>query len=194
MFNGIIAKCGIVKNILGNEKGLFLKISSDLKFAKKDIGSSVSCSGVCLTLTSINKKISTFYLSKETIKLSNFKNIKKGDQVNLEKSIKYGERISGHFVLGHVDGIAKVTSINSAGKSWEIIFYVKKKLKKYLVKKASIAINGVSLTISTITKNGFKIVVIPHTLRLTNLFSLKKNSIVNIEIDILSKYLKKYIK
>ena len=194
MFNGIIAKCGIVKNILGNEKGLFLKISSDLKFTKKDVGSSISCSGVCLTLTSINKKISTFYLSKETIKLSNFKNIKKGDLINLEKSIRYGERISGHFVLGHIDGIAKVRSINSVGKSREISFYAKQKLKKYLVKKASIAINGVSLTISTIIKNGFKIVVIPHTLKLTNLFSLKKNSIVNIEIDILSKYSKKYIK
>ena len=118
----------------------------------------------------------------------------KNDVINLEKSMKYGDRVSGHYVQGHVDLTSKITNIVVLGKSWLISFSLKKKYKKYLVSNASITINGVSLTIAKILKNGFQISVIPHTLKLTNLIYLKKKDVVNIEFDILSKYIKNFLK
>jgi len=165
-----------------------------MNFKKKEIGSSVSCSGVCLTLEKYNKNISKFYLSKETLKRSIFKSIKIGNIVNLEKSLKFGNRVSGHFVQGHVDMTAKVFRIIYVGKSWLINFGLLKKYKKFLIYKGSISINGVSLTISKILKNGFQISIIPHTLKLTNLVNLKVKDTVNIEFDIIGKYIKNFNK
>ena len=118
----------------------------------------------------------------------------KGDLINLEKPLKYGDRISGHFVQGHVDTTSVIKTIDFIGKSWFINFKLLKKYKKYLIQKGSIAINGVSLTISKILKDGFQIVVIPQTLKLTNLIYLKKKDVVNIEIDVLGKYIKSFLK
>ena len=196
MFNGIIYNQGIIKNIKKNPKyvsgSLVVEIASDIKFKKSDIGESVCCDGVCLTLIRIKKKSFLFYLSKETLKRSNFKHSKIGDIINIEKSLLYGQKVSGHFVQGHVDTTAKVKSINIIDKSWVIRFkLLDKKLYKSLIEKASIAINGVSLTISKIAHASFEISVIPHTLKLTNLKKLKVKDIVNVEIDIFSKYLLK---
>jgi riboflavin synthase len=165
-----------------------------MKFKKKEIGSSVSCSGVCLTLEKYNKNISKFYLSKETLKRSIFKSIKIGNIVNLEKSLKFGNRVSGHFVQGHVDMTAKVSRIIYVGKSYLINFGLLNKYKKYLIYKGSISINGVSFTISKILKNGFQISIVPHTLKLTNLVDLKVRDPVNIEFDIIGKYIKNFNK
>ena len=132
-----------------------------------------------------------FYLSNETIKKTKFKNIILGNNINLELPLKYGRRISGHFIQGHVDCTAKVSLIKKIDKSYLFNFIIKKKDKRNLVEKASISINGISLTISKITKKGFQSWIIPHTLKLTNLSDNKKNDLVNIEIDILSKYVKK---
>ena len=109
--------------------------------------------------------------------------------INIEKSLIYGNKISGHYVQGHTDTIGLISNINIIDKTWVFDFVIKKFYKKFLVEKGSIAINGVSLTISKVVKNGFQINVIPHTLKLTNLIKLKKNNIVNIEFDIFSKYL-----
>ena len=117
-----------------------------------------------------------------------------GDIINIEKSIIYGQRISGHFVQGHVDTTSLVKKIHFIGKSWVIDFHVPKKYRKYLIEKGSIAINGVSLTIAKVLKKGFQIAVIPKTLMLTNLMNLKEKDFVNVELDILGKYIKKYIK
>lgn len=161
----------------------------------KDIGSSVCCDGICLTLTEIKNKILYFYVSNETLKKTNFKNLKKNQIINLEKSLIYGQRISGHFSQGHVDSTAIVKKITIIDNSWLIKFQIlDKKLNKFLTEKASICINGVSLTISSIYKNFFEISVIPHTLKLTNLNKLERNSLVNVELDILSKYIYKYSK
>ncbi|MDC0937992.1 riboflavin synthase, partial [Pelagibacteraceae bacterium] len=156
-------------------------------------GSSISCDGVCLTIIKINKKLIYFYISEETLKRSNLKLIKKNQIVNLEKSLVYGQRVSGHFTQGHVDTICKIKKINILDKAWIIRFEIKdKKLKKFIVEKASISINGVSLTISKDLNNFFEITVIPHTLKLTNLKNLKINDTVNVELDIFSKYIYKY--
>lgn len=194
MFNGIIQKTGKIKKIKKNLNNCSLEIFSLLPLSKKEIGASISCSGTCLTLESYNKKISKFFISKETIRRTIFKNSKKGDIINLEKSLKYGDRVSGHFVQGHIDTTAKVKKINKVGKSIILEIAIPNHFKKYIVYKGSITINGISLTVSKILKKSFQIAVVPHTLKFTNLFYLKKNSIVNIEFDILGKYIKNFFK
>lgn len=193
MFNGIIHNTGKVRTIRKFKNSILLDIESNLYLKKKDIGSSISCNGVCLTLTKILGKRIYFYVSSETIKRSTFKIIKIGDLINLEKSINFGQEISGHFIQGHVDSVAKIKNINFIDKSWLVKLEIKdKKLSKFLQEKASISINGVSLTISKVYKNYFEVNVIPHTLKITNLNELKHNSLVNVELDILSKYVYKY--
>ena len=193
MFNGIIYNQGQIKKIINRKKGSNLFLKSNLKLSKKDLGVSICCDGVCLTLVSLKKSILEFYLSRETIKRSKFNKIRLNDNINLELPLKHGQKISGHICQGHVDTTAKVMKISVVDKSYIYDFLIPKKFKKYLIEKASILINGVSLTISKVTNRGFQIWAIPHTLKLTNLKDLKKNDIVNIEIDILSKYVKKFI-
>ena len=192
MFNGIIFNKGQVTKISKRSKGINIFISSDLKLSKKDIGVSVACDGVCLTLITIKKKIMEFYLSNETIKRSKFKYLKLNDLINLELPLKYGQKISGHICQGHVDTTGKILKILNIDKSFIFDFEINSKERKNLIEKASICINGISLTISKITKKGFQIWVIPHTYNLTNLSKLKTGSLVNIEIDILSKYVKNF--
>ena len=191
MFNGIIKNTGRINKILIRGNNCVIEVNSKIKFKRNEVGSSISCSGVCLTAESFNKNLVKFYLSKETLNRSNFKKCKKGDIINMEKSLKYGERVSGHFVQGHVDTTSVVKKINFIGKSWLVNFKISKKYMKFLVFKGSIAINGVSLTISKILKDGFQIAMIPKTLKLTNLIFLKKKDLVNVEFDIIGKYLKK---
>ena len=194
MFNGIIKNVGKINKITKSNKGCLLEIFSKIKFKKIDVGSSISCSGACLTLENYCGKISRFYISNETLKKTIFKRSKKGDIINFEKSIKFGDRISGHFVLGHVDTTSKIRKIRRLGKSWIVDFALERKYVKNLIQKGSITINGVSLTIANINKVGFQIALIPKTLELTNLIYLKKGDLVNIEFDIIGKYIKKYIK
>ena len=190
MFTGIIKKKGIVKKIIPNKKEIKIGVKSSLKLTNKDLGSSINCSGVCLTLEKIYKELYFFHLTKETLRVTNFKNIKLNQIINLEKSLKLVNEISGHFVQGHIDTISKLKKKCIFGKSWYLYFSINRSLKKFLISKSSIAINGVSLTIAKIFSNTFLVVVIPHTLKLTNLINIKNNDIVNIEIDIISKYIK----
>ena len=192
MFNGIIFNQGVIKKIEKRKKGINFFLKSNLKLKKVHIGMSISCDGVCLTLISIKNNLIEFYLSKETLIRSKFKNIKIGNKINLELPIKFGQKISGHICQGHVDTVGIVKSITKVDKSYVFEFVIKRNFKKSLIEKASILINGVSLTISKITKNGFKVWIIPHTLKLTNLIYLNKKDLVNIEIDILSKYIKNF--
>ena len=176
MFNGIIFNTGKIKFIKQNNKSKLIGIKSNLKFTKSEIGSSLSCDGVCLTLVKIKKGLIFFYISNETIKRSSFKKIKINQIINLEKSLTYGQKLSGHFTQGHVDTTAVVRKIKFIDKSWSINLQIKNKsYVKFLEEKASISINGVSLTISKVSKNYFSLNIIPHTLKLTNLKNLKVN-------------------
>ena len=193
MFNGIIFNTGIVKSIKRNKNSINISVKTKLKFSNKDLGSSVSCDGVCLTISGINGKLVNFYISKETLHRSNFKSIKINQLINLEKSLSYGQKISGHFTQGHVDTIAIVKKIIFFDKSWLIrLKFINNKFNKFVVEKASISINGVSLTVSNISNHCFEVSIIPHTLKLTNLKNLKINDTVNVELDIFSKYIYKY--
>ena len=192
MFNGIIYNQGTIIKIIKRPKGLNIFIKSKIKVSNKDIGLSVACDGVCLTLISYKSKIMEFYLSRETIIRSKFKFLKIRDRINLELPLKYGTKISGHICQGHIDTVGKITSIKKIDKSFLFDFELPKKERKHLIEKASIFVNGISLTISKVTKKGFQIWIIPHTYNETNLSTLKKSSLVNIEIDILSKYVRNY--
>ena len=190
MFNGIIYSSGLAVIIKKNGKNsISLGIKTNLKVRKNEIGSSISCNGVCLTLVSVKNKILFFYVSKETLIKSNFRFIKINDKINLEKSLIYGQKISGHYVQGHVDTVGVLKNIRLIDKSWVIKVGIKKEFIRFLIEKGSIAINGISLTISKIVKNTFQVAVIPHTLNNTNLNKLMVGDQVNIELDIFSKYL-----
>ena len=189
MFNGIIKNTGIIRKIIKQNKSLTILVYSNIKVGKKMIGSSISCDGVCLTLTNTKNRTLKFYLSKETLNRSNFSKIKVGTIVNMEKSLKFGDEISGHYTQGHVDTVGKVIKLVILDETWIVRVAVPSKFNKLIVEKASIHINGVSLTVSKKGKNYFEINIIPHTLKLTNLIHLKKNSLVNIEFDIFSKYI-----
>ena len=194
MFNGIVFNTGVINEIKTNKNSKLIGIKTNLKLKKKDLGSSIACDGVCLTLSNIKKNIIFFYLSKETIKRSSFKFLKKGKIINLEKSLVYGQKISGHFTQGHVDTTARVKEIKFIDKSWELLEISNKKLNNYLVEKASVSVNGVSLTISKISKKYFILNIIPHTLKLNKFKTSQKNDLVNVELDIFGKYIYKYTK
>ena len=193
MFNGIILNTGKVKNIIKKRNSIYIGIQTNINFKKKDLGSSICCDGVCLTIEKIFKNKIFFYISNETLKRSNFKTLKLNQMINIEKSLSFGKSISGHFIQGHVDTVAKIKKIKFIDKAWMINFEIlDKRLNKFLMEKASISINGVSLTISKVYQNSFEITVIPHTLKLTNLKNFKVNSTANVELDIFSKYIYKY--
>ena len=192
MFNGIIYNLGQIKYIKKNNTNFLIGIKTNLIFKKKEIGSSICCNGACLTITNIKNKLIYFYVSNETLNKSNFKFIKINNLINIEKSLVYGQKISGHIIQGHVDTTASITKIIIQDKTWLIKFSLNnKKLSNMLVEKASISINGVSLTISKIKNYLFQINVIPHTLSLTNLKNLRKKDTVNVEIDFFAKYILK---
>ena len=193
MFNGIVYNQGLIKSLRKNPKyvngSLVVEIVSDISFKKNDIGESVCCNGVCLTLIRIKKKSFLFYLSKETLKRSNFKNTKIGKRINIEKALLFGKKISGHYIQGHVDTTSVIKNIKIIDKSWVVKFSLNNKYKKFIVEKGSISINGVSLTVSKLNSQSFEVTIIPHTLKLTNLVKLKSKDIVNVEFDMIGKYL-----
>lgn len=190
MFTGIVQGLG---KIIDQSDSLYT-IKTDLDLNDCKIGSSIACNGVCLTLTNIKKdKISYFFsvnIGEETNKRSVFGMKKQNnDFINLEKSLKFGDEISGHFVYGHIDCITKIKKINTLQNSWEFEF--EKNFNEnnlLLVEKGSISINGISLTISSISKDSFVVSIIPHTFNNTNLKFANENDFVNIEFDYLTRY------
>ncbi len=191
MFSGIIENRGIVSDFK-KLKDYRLVVSTDLNFKDIKNGSSVCCNGVCLTVTSkkklLNKTILSFDVSRETVNCTNFNQLKIGDTINIEKSLRVGDEISGHFVFGHVDDIASLISSKKIDGSYELKFKIPKNLKKFIVKKGSIAINGISLTINNIKRNEISLNIIPFTWNKTNLSKLKVGETINLEVDMLARY------
>ncbi len=191
MFTGIIQETAKLKAIKSNNKNFTFILNSKTLYKKKDLGTSIAINGVCLTLTKvINKKNLFFDISPETLKITNLKYNKVGDFFNLERSLKYGDEIAGHFVQGHIDDVGKVLSLSKDKNSWICWITFSKKYKKYLVKKGSITVNGISLTINDVKNNTFRINIIPHTFKKTIFSKIKKNDFLNLEYDLLLKFLK----
>ncbi len=194
MFSGIIENKGTVREFK-RLKDYRLVIDTDLNFKEVKKGSSVCCNGVCLTVTSkakISKKTRlTFDVSKETVSCTNYNQIKVGDLINIEKSLRVGDEISGHFVFGHIDDTAKLVSSKKVGGSYELKFKVSKTLRKFIARKGSVAINGISLTINNIKKYEISLNIIPYTWSKTNLHKLKVGETINLEVDMLARYVTK---
>ncbi len=192
MFTGIIEGTGKIEKIQKKTNNRSaVKITVNLgKYSKGlKIGQSVALNGVCLTVTNISKNKCNFEMIDETTKKTDLGNLSIGSKVNIERSLKVGDRMEGHFVLGHVDGIGMIKKIQKKPKEVQIWFEVSKNLSKYIVKKGSIAIDGISLTVVDVNKNLISVCLIPHTINVTN-FKLKKiGDKINIETDILGKYI-----
>ena len=196
MFTGIIQSTAKLNQIVSKNNNYTFVLESNLELIKKDIGTSIAIDGVCLTLIKIKKKTESkkklfFNISPETLKISSLQNKGVGTILNLEKSLKFGDEIAGHFLQGHVDDTGKILSVNKNKNSWIFWIKFKSKFKKYLINKGSIAINGVSLTINEIKNSSIRVDIIPHTFDKTNFKFLKKNMDVNLEYDLLMKFLKK---
>ena len=191
MFSGIIENKGFVFKF-EKQKDFRLVLDSNLKYKDIKKGSSVCCNGICLTVISKKKKKKytqlSFDVSQETINCSNFNVIKKGDEINIEKSLRVGDEISGHFVFGHVDDTSKLISIKKVGDSHEIKLEISKKIKKFIAKKGSVSINGISLTVNQVKNNFIVINIIPFTWLNTNLKGLKIGDRINLEVDMLARY------
>ncbi len=186
MFTGIIEELGKIQSITSDK--IIIECKTVLEDTK--LGDSIAVNGVCLTVVRISANSFTADISSETFKVTNLNSYKTGDFVNLERAMSANGRFGGHIVSGHIDGLGKFLSVN---KNFELSFELPSEISKYVIKKGSIAINGISLTIAGVEGNKIKLAIIPHTLENTNLKYLKSGDFVNIEVDMLSKYVEKFL-
>ena len=193
MFTGIIESLGKITNVKADRGNIDFTIESEISKELK-IDQSVSHNGVCLTVTEKSDNTHTVTAVKETLDKSSLKNFSVDDLINLERAMKLGERLDGHLVQGHVDGVAKCISVSVNDGSWIYEFEFDIKNEMLLIEKGSICINGVSLTVFDIVKNTFKVTIIPYTYENTSFKKLKEGDIVNIEFDMIGKYLARFNK
>ena len=194
LFTGIVEGIGTVNKIskiTKNRSAIEMTIDLGKQVKGLKIGQSVALNGVCLTATKLSKSKCIFEMIEETTKKTDLGNLKVGGVVNIERSLKAGDRLEGHFVLGHVDGVGVIKKILKKPKEVQVYFEVPKNLAKYVVKKGSIAIDGISLTVVDIKKTLASVSLIPHTIEITNFHTKKVGDKVNIETDILGKYILK---
>lgn len=188
MFTGIIEEAGIVKDLQVKGGLCVLKVQARKVLKGTDIGQSISVNGVCLTVTAIRGRVLWFDMMKETIQRTNLKELRPLQKVNLERSLKWGDRLGGHIVTGHIDGVGRVKNRVSGKKYLELEITLEKKLMRYVIPKGSITIDGVSLTVGRVKAGSFTVYLIPHTLKVTNLLNKKTGEEVNIETDMVAKY------
>lgn len=193
MFTGIIEEVGKIEKIekKGNSASITIKCNKVLEGTK--IGDSIAVNGICLTVTNISKNSYETDVMPETMRRSSLDNIKKGDPVNLERALKLEKRLGGHIVSGHIDGTGKIERIEKEANAIWYQISAKSDLMKYIVEKGSVAIDGISLTVAEVENLNFKVSIIPHTQKETNLGFKNKNDIVNIECDIIGKYIEKLV-
>ena len=190
MFTGIIKKIGLIESL--DLKSRVIAIRSD--FNDIVLGESISCLGICLTVSKLKPKVFFCDLSFETVSKTNIKTKKKGDKINLERSLKIGEDLSGHLVFGHVDGVCSLKKMKKDKDSWILNFSISSSLIKYLIEKCSISIDGVSLTVNNVYDDSFDVSIIPFTWRNTSLKFSNIGDNFNIEIDMLARYVFKALK
>ena len=192
MFTGIASNIGIIKNI--NEYNSEYLIETRMNLSDIKIGSSILCSGICLTVIKIKENFFTTNISEETLIATNAKYWKKGTSLNLEKSLKLQDELGGHIVTGHIDQITKIIEKKILEKSILLNIYLPVQLKKFICRKGSIAIDGISLTINKVNTKSFFVNLIPHTASITTLGDLEKDNKVNLEVDVLARYIDNNIK
>lgn len=193
MFTGLILELGEITSINRKSGGAVLSLKSDKTASAAKLGDSIAVNGVCLTVVKSGRKELSFDLSDETLRSTNIGSLNKGDAVNLEPSMSPDSKIGGHFVTGHVDTVGKIRSRVQSGDMLKFEIEAPSKVTDFLVEKGSVAVDGISLTVVDILKDGFTLVIIPHTAKLTTLGFKGAGDSVNIEVDILGKYVAKFL-
>ena len=194
MFTGLVEEVGKVREIKKSSKGAKLKVECKNVLEGTKIGDSIAVNGVCLTVVELGENYLSFDISYETLRRSSLSLIKPGSPVNLERALKLGDRLGGHILQGHVDTTTKITAIKREGEGYTFTFKLPKAYTHLVVEKGSIGIDGISLTIADIFPDSFTVAVIPHTFEKTNLKFKKPGDAVNLEFDIIGKYVEKMLK
>ena len=193
MFTGIIEGLGTITTIRSSGQGKRLTIKADYSLDQTKTGDSIAVNGACLTAVVIDRKSFEADVSPETFSKTTFGRAKIGDRVNLERALRLSDRIDGHLVSGHIDGISSIKNIKTSGNAIIIIFEVTESLSRYMIRKGSIAVDGISLTINNCDKTSFEVSIIPHSAKLTNTGFKKIGDYVNIETDMIGKYVERFI-
>lgn len=188
MFTGIVEETGVVKAMATSQKSIRLTVGANICAREARLGDSIAVNGCCLTAVKIGKKTLEFDLLKETWERTNFKALQDGASVNLERSLAVGDRLHGHFVTGHIDGTGVVEVMEKRGTDWLLQVRAPKEVLRYAVFKGAIAVDGISLTVAKVLRNSFQIWIIPHTYEVTALRERSVGSLVNLEADMLAKY------
>jgi riboflavin synthase len=194
MFTGIVRERGIVVALERIGGGLRLSIDAPTTASDSDLGESVSVSGVCLTVVALDDNVISFDVVQETLGRTHLGALREGDVVNVEPALRGADQLGGHFVQGHVDGLGTVASVEAEGSGQRVWIEAAPELLRYCVEKGSIAVDGVSLTIAELDTQGFSVALIPFTLKETTLGSVRPGDAVNLEVDLLAKYVEKLVK
>jgi riboflavin synthase len=194
LFTGLVVELGEVSSLMkkGNGARLYLDAKSLGQGAK--LGDSIAINGTCLTVVEIRGNVLAFDISDETLRSTNLGELKARDSVNLEPALRLDERLGGHFVTGHIDGVGKIRTKALEGEVWKIVIEAEPWIAEYLIEKGSVSVDGISLTVVDVLRDGFSLVIIPHTAKLTTIGFKKPGDRVNIEVDILGKYVLKFLK
>ena len=193
MFTGIIEEIGTISAIIRGRVSASLTIKAQLVNSDLSIGDSINTNGTCLTVTEFNTNSFTVDVMAETMRRTNLDLLKSGSHVNLERALQLSDRLGGHMLSGHIDGIGTITQINQEEIATWFTISADKEILKYVIKKGSVAIDGISLTVADLTDSSFRISIIPHTTKETTLLSKKAGEVVNIENDLTAKYIEKFI-
>ena len=193
MFTGIIEEIGEIERIKRGEKSSTLSIKCNKVIANTNLGDSICTNGVCLTVTKIYGNMFDADVMAETLRRSNLGDLRNGSRVNLERALSANGRFGGHIVSGHIDGIGKIVSLDNEDNAVWVTIEAKENILKYVVEKGSIAIDGISLTVAYVDNEIFKVSIIPHTMKETILLSKTLNETVNLECDIVGKYVEKFL-
>ncbi|MGA1846917.1 riboflavin synthase [Deferribacter abyssi] len=194
MFTGIIEEIGKVKSVQNNSNSFVITIECNKVLEDTNIGDSISVNGVCLTVITMGNNFFSADISYETLNKSSLKYLKNGDVVNLERALTLTSRLGGHLVLGHVDGLGVIKGIRKMGESYILSVSYPTKLDKYIAEKGSVTVDGISLTVASQREYTFNVAVIPHTFEFTALKYKTTGDYVNIEVDVLARYLEKLLK
>ena len=193
MFTGIVREIGRVAEIEGGDDGIALVVDGPATAARVEVGGSVSIDGVCLTVESVDRDRMAFHAVPETLRRSSLGRLAPGSRVNLEPALLAGEPLGGHYVQGHVDGVGTVRAVDPEGDGARVTVAAPATILRYCVEKGSIAVEGVSLTIASLDGEGFDVALIPHTLAETTLGDLEPGREVNLEVDVLAKYVERLL-